>query len=78
MLILAAWLFVLIGYVWVTINAFKTSFWWGLGSLLILPIAFIFGLIHWSRNRTPMMLWIIGFVSLAILGTYGHQRVVYI
>ena len=46
----------------ILIIAFKKSVWWGLGSLLIPFVIFIFTFMHWAECKTPFMRWLIALV----------------
>ena len=52
----------LVGWLWLVVNAFRESALWGIGSLLISPIALIFGLVNFSANKIPLLLCIVGVV----------------
>lgn len=51
-----------IGWLWLVVNAFRTSALWGVGSLLISPIALIFGLLNFGENKIPLLLSVLGLV----------------
>lgn len=50
----------LIGGIWLIVEAFKTSILWGLGCLLITPVSLIFTFVHWDRASNPFILQLIG------------------
>lgn len=52
----------LVGWLWLVVNAFRESALWGIGSLLISPIALVFGLINFGQNRIPLLLCLVGIV----------------
>ena len=35
----------------VVIEAFARSFWWGLGILVLPPVALVFAILHWEKAR---------------------------
>lgn len=51
-----------IGWLWLVVNAFRTSALWGIGSLLISPIALVFGLLNFGENKIPLLLSVLGVV----------------
>ena len=51
-----------IGWLWLVVNAFRTSALWGVGSLVISPIALIFGLLNFGENKSPRLLSVLGLV----------------
>lgn len=40
--------------------AFKTSAAWGVGCLLLPPLAFVFLFLHWNAARNPFLLQLMG------------------
>ena len=52
----------LIGWLWIVVNAFRESVLWGVGSLLISPIALVFAVINFGANKIPLLLCVIGIV----------------
>jgi hypothetical protein len=57
----------LIGGIWLLIEAFRASIWWGLGSLFIPFVSLIFVITHWSAAKTPFLISL-GSVVLVIAG----------
>lgn len=57
----------LIGAVWLLIEAFKTSMLWGFGCLLLNPVSLVFIFLHWDRAKVPFILEVIG---IAIILTH--------
>src|SRR5262245_43867705 len=58
---------VLLGSLWLWINAFRTRFWWGLGFLVVLPI-FAFVVKHFRRAWAPLVTCLLG--GGLIVGAY--------
>lgn len=56
-----------VGGIWLIVNGFRKSIWWGLGNLLIPFVALIFGLLNFAENKIPLLLYVIG-VVLFFLG----------
>lgn len=50
------------GGVWIIINGFKKSVWWGLGCLIIPFVALIFGLLNFAQNKIPLLLYVLGLI----------------
>ncbi|MGJ7902255.1 hypothetical protein [Lysobacter sp. 1R34A] len=56
----------LIGGLWIVVNAFRKSIWWGLGSLLIPFVAVIFAVMNFAQNKIPLIIYIVGIVLLIV------------
>ena len=52
--------------IWLLVVAFKTSVWWGLGSLLIPFVALIFVIMHWQVAKKPFLWNLLGGVLIAV------------
>lgn len=52
----------LVGWLWLVVNAFRASALWGIGSLVISPIALVFGLLNLGENKIPLLLAVAGLV----------------
>jgi hypothetical protein len=50
----------LVGGIWILVNAFKTSIWWGLGSLFVPFVSLIFVIMNWQDNKKPFFISLIG------------------
>ena len=57
----------LVGFIWIVVNAFKTSVLWGLGAFFIPLVAQIFAIMNWETNKTAFLTWLAGLV-LYIVG----------
>lgn len=55
-------LIMFVGFIWMVINAFKTSLVWGICSLLIPLVAMVFAILNWSTNKTAFLIWLAGLV----------------
>ena len=63
-----------IGWLWLVVNAFRTSALWGVGSLLISPIALVFGLLNFGENKIPLLLSVVGIAMFFMgYGSYVEQ-----
>ncbi|WP_152224157.1 MFS transporter [Pseudomonas sp. SCB32] len=77
LLILLGLLLILAGYVWLVMQAFSRSLFWGLASL-VPPLALLFVLRHWTQARRAMVLGGLGciplVVGLALLAAHDSAR----
>jgi len=55
-------LIMFVGFIWIVVNAFKTSVLWGLGALFVPLVAQIFAIMNWASNKTAFLVWAAGFV----------------
>jgi hypothetical protein len=58
----------LVGWVMLIIQAFRKSALWGIGSILISPVALVFAIMNWQTAKRPFLIEIAG-VVLIILGS---------
>lgn len=77
LLILLGLLLILAGYVWLIIQAFGRSLFWGIGSL-IPPLALVFMLRHWALARRAVALGALGCIplvsGLTLLAVHDSSR----
>jgi len=59
----------LIGGLWIVVNAFRTGILWGLGSLLIPLVVYIYAFMNWGENKTPFLVHLVG-VILYLVGSF--------
>jgi hypothetical protein len=52
--------------IWLLVVAFKTSVWWGLGSLLIPFVALVFVIMHWQVAKKPFLWNLLGAVLIVV------------
>jgi hypothetical protein len=52
----------LIGGLWVVVNAFKESILWGLGALFVPFVSLFFIIKHWDENKLPFFVQLGGLV----------------
>jgi hypothetical protein len=52
----------------ILVAAFRTSIWWGLGSLFVPIVGLIFIIVHWSVAKRPFLLSLIA-LPFVVLGT---------
>ena len=62
-----------VGGIWLLVEAFKTSIWWGLGSLLIAPVSLVFVILHWQVAKKPFLISLAGTV-LALIGLWNTPQ----
>jgi hypothetical protein len=62
-----------LAWIWLLMRAFRQSFWWGLGSLLVPPVALAFALCHPQKGVGPLVLLILG--GLAVAGPLFYSVV---
>ncbi len=60
-------------WIWLLICTFRQSIWWGLGSLLLPPVAFIFSLRQPQKTIGPLVLFILG--GFAVAGPLSYSLV---
>lgn len=53
-------------YAWLLVVAFKQDILWGLGCLLIQPVAFVFLILHWDKSKKPFFASVVGAVICLI------------
>src|SRR5262249_43353571 len=67
-----------LGWIWLLVVAFRVRRLWGLGLLLVPPLALLFIPIHFHRVRWPTTLLVLGLIVVGVpLGVnYYHQHFV--
>ncbi|MGH8081743.1 MAG: hypothetical protein ACREP7_14305 [Lysobacter sp.] len=56
----------LIGGLWIVVNAFRKSIWWGLGSLIIPFVALVFAIMNFAQNKIPLAIYVVGIILLVV------------
>ena len=56
-----------VGGIWLLVEAFKTSVWWGLGCLLIQFVSLIFVIVHFDVAKKPFFISLAG-TAIMIVG----------
>jgi Leucine-rich repeat (LRR) protein len=62
------------GWLWLLVAAFRQRVWWGLGVLLLPPLALIFLFAHWRNASRPFLACLAGSAVLGLafaVGAYG-------
>lgn len=65
-LLLVGGLMYVIGWIWLSVLAFKEGIVWGLAVLFVPCVAFIFALIHGNEARLPFLIAVFGNVLMGI------------
>lgn len=60
----------IIGGIGLLIAAFRTSVLWGLGCIVIAPIAILYTVMHWQEAKNPFLLQVSALVVL-LISTYS-------
>ena len=55
-----------VGGIWLLVVTFKTSVWWGLGSLFIPFVSLIFVIMNWQATKKPFLIQLAGVVLVVI------------
>lgn len=63
----------IVGGLWIVVNAFKKSIWWGLGSLIIPLVALIYAIMNFAENKIPLLIYVVGVVALIASGVFSGQ-----
>ena len=63
-----------IGGIWVLIEAFKESILWGLGCIFIPLVSLIFVIMHWDKAGKPFLIQLVGIVLFAVGGGFSDNR----
>ena len=62
-----------LAWIWLLIRAFRQSIWWGLGALVLPPLAFAFSMRQPQKAIGPLVLFILG--GLAVAGPLTYSLV---
>lgn len=60
-----------VGTLWIVVNAFGQSVLWGLGALLLPLVALIFAVMNFAENKLPLLLWVVGAVMYVMGGGFA-------
>ena len=63
-LIIVALLLLVLGGVWLLVEMFRVSIWWGIFGILFPPVQWLFIPLNWNEARSPLLLQILAFVLL--------------
>lgn len=59
-----------IANLWLVVVAFRTSFLWGVASLLV-PMNIVFVVMHWQEARRPFFTFLIGMATWTVAAMSG-------
>lgn len=59
-----------IAWIWVVVYAFKESVWWGIGSLILNPVALIYAVMRPQRCKYPLTLFVVAVVVWLVAIAY--------
>ncbi len=62
LLVILGVILMIIGGVWLLVEAFKESILWGLGSIFIPFVGLVFAIMHWSECKVPFLIHVAGLV----------------
>ena len=62
-----------LAWIWLLVRAFRQSIWWGLGSLLLPPLAISFSLRQPQKAIGPLILFVLG--GLAVAGPLSYSLI---
>ncbi len=74
MFIIVGAVLMLIGGLWLIIEAFKESILWGLGCIFIPIAGLIFVLMHWDKAGKPFLIQVAGVALFALGGGFSDHR----
>lgn len=55
------------------VQSFRTGFWWGIGSLLLMPVLYIYVGMYWKQAKRGFLLHLLG-LGLMFAGVYMAWR----
>ncbi len=71
-IIVAGYVLMTLGGLWVVVEVWQISVPWGVGSLLFPPVELVFVALHWMKSRSGFLLQVFGFL-IYIVGETMRQ-----
>lgn len=71
LVVIAALFVIVIGGIWMLIQAFSESVLWGLGCLFLFPVQLAFLIVHWRKAKDPFFLQLMGLGAIVVAGFLG-------
>jgi hypothetical protein len=59
-------LLIAVGWIWLLVRAFQSSFWWGVGCLVLPLVWLLFALLHPREAAPPFAVFVAGMVLLIL------------
>lgn len=56
----------LVSWIMLLINSFREDFTWGLCTLFLPPLSYLYGLFHWSKANEPILFAVLGCVLIIL------------
>jgi hypothetical protein len=75
MLVIIGFVIMIIGGIWLLIEAFRESILWGLGCLFIPILGLIFAITHWDKAGKPFLVQVVGTVLFAVGGGFSQHPI---
>ena len=61
----------IVGGIFFIIETFRESILWGIGCIIISPIAIIFAFLHWDVSKSPILIQLAGLAVTLLGGSLG-------
>lgn len=71
LVVIAALFVIVIGAIWMLIQAFSESVLWGLGCLFLAPVQLAFLIVHWRKAKDPFFLQLMGVGAIFVAAFLG-------
>lgn len=75
-LVFIGYIIIIIGGIGLLIAAFQTSIWWGLGCLLLSPVALAFVVMNWPQAKKPFFLQLAGLAIVIMANFFGADAAI--
>lgn len=71
LIVIAALVVIVIGGIWMLIQAFSESILWGLGCLIVPFVSLAFLIVHWRKAKDPFFLQLMGLGAIILASFLG-------